>query len=123
MTPELKAKILSATRATRLGAILACAMGDDSYNEEPHFVGKASVTSDGYLMCDAVDDRGDYRHGAFVGALESFDRNLLGLAEHLDLAMSQREELFALGASWIGKDWRSSPQALDAILAGGNSRP
>lgn len=57
INPDLKAKILSATRSTQLGAILACAMSDDSYNEGPHFVGRASVTSDGYFMRDAVDGR------------------------------------------------------------------
>ena len=111
MTPELKTKILSATRGTKLGAILRCAMGMNELGVAPRFVGKASVTSDSFIMCDLIDSDGNGHHGAFVGSLADFDRNLLGLSEHLDLSRTDREALMVAATGWIGKDWRSGAAA------------
>jgi hypothetical protein len=111
MTPELQARILSATLQTQLGAILAYALGDDCYDEGPHFVGRASVTFDGYVMCDFVTRDGEYEHGAFVGALATLDRNLQRLAKHLNLNAADLEQLLAAVAGWIATDWRPSARA------------
>lgn len=106
MDEALKTKILAATNGTQLGAILRCALGMDVGALHQHFVGKANVTSDGFLMCDFVDRGGSYRHGAFVGAISDLNRNIAGLGAHLSLEPAQQAELDALAASWIGKDWR-----------------
>jgi hypothetical protein len=37
-------------------------------NAVPRFEGKAAISSDGFVMCDMVDQHGDYHTGAFVGA-------------------------------------------------------
>ena len=66
MTPELKTKILSATRGTKLGAILRCAMGMNELGVAPRFVGKASVTSDSFIMCDLIDSDGNGHHLRFA---------------------------------------------------------
>jgi hypothetical protein len=107
MNEELKAKILNATDGSKTGAILRCALGEIAApGENQRFVGKASITSDGFVMCDFIDSNGEFRHGAFVGAIQSFDRNILGLADHLKLDQNDRTALIALAKSWISKDWR-----------------
>jgi hypothetical protein len=104
-SPAWAEKAFAATAGRQLGAILHCALGVEQSGA--HFVGKASVTSDGFVMCDFVDANGQYRMGAFVGSLSDLSRNTFGLAEHLDLTPPEAAELRAtlLGA-WIGKDWR-----------------
>lgn len=105
LSPELTTKILSATRESKLGAILRCALGVER-EATPRFVGKANVTSDGFVMCDFVDHNGDGHHGAFIGALSDLDLNLIGLSKHLGMTPTEYNQLTALTTSWIGKDWR-----------------
>lgn len=106
MTPELKTKILAATRGTQTGAILACIFGEDR-EAEPRFEGKAIVTSDGFLMANFVDRNGAYHHGAFVGAVSDLDENLLRLKRHMDLTNAEYNALTALAADWVAQDYRS----------------
>lgn len=103
----LKDKILAATKDTRLGAVLQCAMDPAGPRPYPCFIGKATITSDGYVMCDFFDGDGQLRLGAFVGAAESLERNVGALGAHLGLDEAQKAQLFALAKSWIGKDYRS----------------
>ena len=94
MDKALQDLILSTTRGTKTGAILRCAIGNGGMADgQPYFTGKASVTSDGYILCDYVDIYGEGHHGAFVGSLEELDANLLRLCEHMDLSRPDREQL------------------------------
>jgi hypothetical protein len=104
-TPDLERRIMSATRNFKFGAIIACAAGvaDEAC---PRFVGKASVTSDGFVMCDFVDHDGDYHHGAFVGAMADLTRNITGLTDHLGLDAKEGAELGAVLDGWTGSDHR-----------------
>ena len=84
--------VLDATKGTRFGAILACAtMGDDQGDElemegKPHFRGKGTITSDGYLMWDLVTAEGDYKAGAFAGEWREFTINMRRLTVYLGWA-------------------------------------
>lgn len=98
-------RALVASRGTRTGAILACAAGVE--HPAPHFVGKASVTSDGFLMCDFVDREDGYHHGAFVGSASDLDSNIDGLARFLRFSREDSVALRALIARWTATDYRS----------------
>jgi hypothetical protein len=97
-------KALASTRGTKFGAILRVALGQTT--GFTRFVGKASITSDGFVMCDFVDKDGEGHHGAFVGEVSDLDRNVEGLAKHLTLNSDDHNALTAAVANWIGKDWR-----------------
>lgn len=99
-------RLLAATRGTQLGAIARCALGrnDDSV---PRFEGRASVTSDGFVMCDFVDRDGNGHWGAFVGSDDDLERNVIGVADHLQLSDAERAEWFAAMKKWVAQDWRS----------------
>ena len=73
----------------------------------PRFSGKASVTSDGYVMCDFTDNRGEFHPGAFVGSMTDLTDNVNRLKTHLHLGNTDQQKLDALVASWIGSDWRA----------------
>jgi hypothetical protein len=104
--PDWKARAIAATRGTRFGAILACAM-DIERDATPRFVGKAAVTSDGFVMCSFVDRDGNGHLGAFVGAASDLDSNVDGLARHLRLTDADSRALAALVAGWIATDYRA----------------
>jgi len=77
-------KALIATRGTRLGAILDCAM-NVGRAKLPRFEGRATISSDGCVHCNFVD-KGGYGHvSAFIGSVDDLSRNVEGLAEHLNL--------------------------------------
>ena len=102
-----KDKALLATRGSQFGAIIECALGIGAGETTgPRFVGKASVTSDGFIMCDFIDRNGQYRFGAFVGGQSDLDRNTRGLIAHLKLTAPEAVKFEAVIKSWIGKDWR-----------------
>ena len=104
-----QAKALSATRGTKLGAILACVLNEvhDTAPTAPRFIGKASVTSDGFVMCAFIDRAGRCHHGALVGAVCELDANVAGLAEHLALKPAERVALRDSVTRWIEVDYRS----------------
>jgi hypothetical protein len=99
-TPAWQRNALLATNGSHLGAILRCALGVER-NVIPRFNGRASLTSDGYLLCDFTDRNGFDRMGAFVGSLQQLRDNISGLAEHLRLTDSEAQALRAIFAQWI----------------------
>lgn len=92
--------------ATQTHAIIACALGRDPMTTAK-FLGKATVTSDGFIMCDFVDHDGQGRRGAFAGTMVELDDNLIGLIKHLNLGEHELTQLRALIDSWIATDYRS----------------
>lgn len=101
MKPELQAKILAATVDTKFGAILRCALNVER-DAMPRFVGKAVVTSDGYVMCYFVDRHGEGHLGAFVGAKSDLVLNVAGLSKHLRLSKEDDSALRTLVDAWLG---------------------
>jgi hypothetical protein len=100
-----KDKALAATSGSQFGAILHCAFGVEK--EAPCFNGKASVTSDGFVMCNFTDKNGEGHWGAFVGSVSDLKRNVEGLAKHLKLNAADRSALTLAVAGWVAQDWRS----------------
>jgi hypothetical protein len=98
-----KEKSLAATRGTKFGAVVACALNHET--PAPCFSGKASVTSDKFVMCNYTDANGEGHMGAFVGSLDDIERNAVGLANHLKLSGDERSEYSAALASWIALDY------------------
>lgn len=101
MNKDLQAKILAATVGTKFGAILRCALNVER-DAVPRFVGKATATSDGFVMCDFVDADGEGHWGAFVGSRSDLVRNMKGLAGHLQLTIDEEIELQHIVAAWLG---------------------
>jgi hypothetical protein len=91
--------------ATLLGTILLCVL-DRNGDGCPRFVGKASVTSDGFILCDYVSRGGVFNPGAFAGAMADLDRNIAGLADHLKLSADDRIALRQAVRDWIALDYR-----------------
>lgn len=104
---RLRGRVLAATARTHFGAILACA-AEEPGESCPRFVGKASVTSDGFVLCDFVDRDGTFHHGAFVGALSDLKKNACGLVDHLGLDAKEGLELGAVLDGWVGQDFRQA---------------
>ena len=94
-------KLLAATRGSRIGAMLRAALGVER-NAIPRFVGKASLTSDDYIICHFVDTHGDNHMGAFAGGYDDFQRNVRGLMDHCSLNKVEREQFAALMNDWVG---------------------
>jgi hypothetical protein len=103
-------KAEAATRGTQLGAIIAAALGREI--EAPCFHGKASVTSDGFVMCDFTDKSGNGHMGAFVGSMSDLIRNAGGLADHLKLDAAERAEFYEAIKNWISLDYSASAAGL-----------
>lgn len=98
-----KDKALAATRGSQFGAILSAAT--DTEIPAPSFSGKASITSDSFVMCNFTKANGENHMGAFVGGASDLVRNTQGLAKHLKLDDAERAELFATVRNWIGQDY------------------
>lgn len=99
-------KLLAATAGTQFGAIIRCAY-DLERDACPRFVGRATVTSDGFLMCSFVDRHGEGHSGAFVGSASDLQRNIDGVTRHCKLSASDAAEFRAKLAAWIATDYRS----------------
>jgi hypothetical protein len=99
----------SATRGTQLGAIYCCAF--DRPTSNPRFHGKATVTSDGFILCDFTNRHGWRMPGAFVGSIGDLRRNVAGLAAHLRLSDADRAELETGINQWIGVDYSAKRSA------------
>ena len=100
---------LAAADGTQTGAILRCALNRNT-EAVPRFEGKASVTSDGFIMCSFVGRNGEGHMGAFVGAYDDLLRNLGKLAAHVEkygkVKVDHKAMLDAIDA-WISVDYRS----------------
>ena len=99
-----KDKAVSATQGTQFGAIVCAAL--DRKILSPCFVGKAIVTSDGYVMCDFIDRNAGYHLGAFVGSYEDLMNSVNGLAAHLKFTNLQKTSLQRVINLWIATDYR-----------------
>jgi hypothetical protein len=102
---QWKEDLLDATDGTRTGAIARCALGRNTEHLYPRFTGKASITSDRYVMCSFVDRNGCFRHDAFVGGVEELTANIVGVADYLRLSPPQRAEWFTICRAWIAMDY------------------
>jgi hypothetical protein len=108
---DWKDKAVAATRGTKTGAILRCALGVASEPGEAFFTGKASVTSDGFVMCNFTGVNGEHHMGAFVGDVSQLNANVEGLARHLKLNAADKAELLDVIQQWIGIDYRAKGAA------------
>lgn len=109
---QWKEDLLDATDGTRTGAIARCALGRNTEHLCPRYTGKASITSDRYVMCDFVDRDGRFHHGAFVGGVEELTANIVGVADHLRLSPPRRAEWFRVCRAWIAQDYSGRGLAL-----------
>lgn len=100
-----KIRVLNGTHGTQSGAILRYILGH-SNDECPRFAGKASVTSDGFVMCDFVDRDGNGHMGAFVGDVGGLTRMHSNVVKHFKLTAPQAVELGDAIDGWVGQDWR-----------------
>ena len=104
---DWQARAVTAAEGTQTGRIVACALGQEV--AAPRFCGKATITSDGFVMCDFIDQHEQFRHGAFVGGVSDLEQNVLRLADHLRLDEAARQELCRKVQEWVETDYRSEP--------------
>ena len=107
VAPRWQLDALAATKGTKFGAILRCAINRNIPEAFPQFSGKATITSDGFVMCNFTDADGRFHIGAFVGSASDLSINIAGLADHLDLSREDHLALCAAITNWIEKDYRS----------------
>lgn len=110
VTKTWKQTALAATRGTRFGAIIKCVFGKTTGKDIPRFVGKAIVTSDGFVQCNFVSSDGAMRHGAFVGDVRDLEKNTADLIVHLELTDEEKKVFLGLMSQWIATDYRSKSQ-------------
>lgn len=91
---------------SRLGTILLAAL-DRSANNPPWFGRHAAITSDGFVLCDFMSKSRGMCPGAFVGSLAEVRDNFRGLADHLKLSDTEREDLFKAVRGWLATDHRA----------------
>lgn len=107
MTMTWQDRLISATRDTQLGAIARCALAYGGVDDvAPCYVGKASITSDGFVMCSFTDTHGRHHMGAFVGDVRDLEHNVQGVADHLSLTPEERAAWFRAVRYWIAQDYR-----------------
>lgn len=92
---------------SKLGHLLMCVIGKEQGICAPRFDGSATVTSDGFVLCNFVGRDGRYHGNAMVGTMVDIVNNFRGLADHLKLSDADRVELFKLLRNWIKTDYRS----------------
>jgi hypothetical protein len=98
-------RLLSATKGTQTGAIAKCVLGRNVAQGLRQYLGKASITSDGFVMCSFVDSAGQEHMGAFVGSVDDLRRNVIGVADHLKLSDEEREAWYRACRAWIASDY------------------
>jgi hypothetical protein len=104
---DWKQLALQATNGTQFGAIVAAALGEEI--PPPRFGRRASVTSDGFVMCNFVDREGQGHPGAFVGSVADLERNIVGFPAHIKMTPAERKAFYAIMRAWIAIDYRSPP--------------
>jgi hypothetical protein len=115
MKALLKTEIVLETRGTQFGAVLACALGFDK-NPAPCFVGKAIITSDGYVQCNFTGKDGRNHHGAFVGSVRDLVNNTKHAADHFKLGTEDRADLYKAVREWIATDYSHLNQPTEKVL-------
>jgi hypothetical protein len=105
MTKKLdwKDRVIAATHngQSQFGCILLSALRRDTAKTLPRFGRNASVTSDGFVMCDFTRANGEFKPSAFVGTMADLDHNVLGLAKHLKLTTQEHGQLSEAISAWI----------------------
>lgn len=110
---DWKQRALAATRGSLFGAILSAATRTKI--DAPCFIGRATMTSDGFVMCNFLDANQEGHMGAFVCHSTDLVRNTINLASHLRLDDDDRGALFEVVRNWISVDYsRDSMKALVA---------
>ena len=105
-------RALSATRNSQFGAILDEALrvagkhpAPETERTPPCFHGRATQTSDGFLMCNFTGRDGRRHMGAFVGSRADLEVNINGIIRHLALNETDAKELREVLTGWVGKVW------------------
>jgi hypothetical protein len=107
-------RAIAATRGnqTQFGTILLNALNRNQNGAFPQFHGRASLTVDGYVLCNFTDRDGHLHHGAFMGELADVVRNTDDLAAHLHLSDEERASLRGVIERWLGaKQWRNDARS------------
>ncbi len=114
---DYRFRLIEATQGnqTRLGAVVLAAIGRRPDNP-PYLSGRATITSDGLLMCDFTSKDGVFHPGALVGDDEDFARNLLGLCNHCQLSNDEKTEFLARVNHWIEFDHRDPARRRKKLL-------
>lgn len=115
-TSDWRQVIVNATKGnqSRLGALIISILKKDyvlaQKGSVPRFDGNATITSDGFVMCDFYGRQGDFHRGAFVGSIGDVVDNFRKLADHCKLNDEDRKAMFLALKNWIAQDYRPVAQ-------------
>lgn len=107
MSPRAIRRCVEATggNASQLGAIVLATFG--MYPATlPAFGMSATITSDGYVLCDIRTRNGEYKSGAFVSSLQEIVDKFRRLADWLKLSDADRAALMDGLKRWCATDAR-----------------
>ncbi len=94
-----------------LGSIVRCLIKKEALLG-PKFTGNATITENGFVICDFIDRNQVLRRDATVGHVSDLGNNIAGLADHCKLSDVQRHELATALQSWIAHDHRPNREKL-----------
>lgn len=86
-------------------AIIAAIIGTEPKTVQ-RYVGKAVVTSDGFVQCSFVDGDERYHNMAFIGSWETLMENMHGVMAALELTATERLTVNQMIRDWIAVDYR-----------------
>lgn len=104
---------LRAIRATkgnqsRLGCLLIAILLRTPVNP-PRIRGTAVISADGIVIADMqLAGQAPFWYATKLGGIDEMISNFRGLADHLKLTDTEREEMFTLFRQWISKDFRAT---------------
>lgn len=98
-------KVLRASRGTQTGAVIAAILGREI--PAPCYLGKAFITSDGYVMCAFKTKTGETKPGAFVSDVAGVTDGLRAVVHHCKLTSEQATSLYNAAKAWVANDYRS----------------
>ena len=107
MTQNNRDRLYAARPHPMTHAIIAAMLGREPQTPQ-RYVGKAIVTSDGFVQCNFVDSNGVSHHSAFVSSYEEIEANVLSVSDLLGIDPDETRQLIA---SWIAIDYRSARYA------------
>ena len=103
-------KMVKATRGsqTQLGTLLLAIINKS--RPKPSYGDQGYITSDGYLLADFVDKRGEYHPAAFIAPIKTVVDAFRAAADEAKLDGDEVIALFTEFRRWIGSDDRPGPE-------------
>lgn len=106
MDKDLQDRLIKGSREdSMMRAVVLAVLGRNPTFLRNNFVGKAAITSDGFVMCDFIGSHGEYHYGALVCEVSELKHNIKGIAKFLRLNSGEMDVWYGACSAWIGNDY------------------